>query len=575
MDASRADGSTGGSADAAGGAAGGGGDALSAPEQRLIALASPKSWDFPSQPPADCPFPRSESIRGVRFTGRHATYGNADTWYPSWASDGNLYSPWTDGNVNGVTAFSGGSGANTGNATILGDDPLALEIKNVAVYASSPSPYIGRYPCGTLVRDGTWFYGTYSLNDSGAGLNYDTLGPLVGFRWSTDYGATWTQTPHTPSSPLFGEPAAYNGKVKMGSPHFVDFGKNMEHSPDGKAYLVGHGAHDPDPMPQPANLSWITGDEIYLGRVSPSVAAMNDAAQYEFFSGRDSGGKALWSNRLADAQPIAAWNNHMGCVTTTYDAPLGKYLMFVTDGGNTIGMYDTYILESDDVTGPWRLVHYLTQFGKEAYFVNLPTKFVSDDGRRAWLSYSANFAHGGDASYVSPPGSQYSMCLQELDLLSPSDVPPDAAADADPLAAANNVARSAKVTASSTYAGYAAAAVTDGVVSGYPADPTREWASNAETDGAWIRLEWSAAQAIDRIWLFDRPNSLDQVTSGRLSFDAGDPIDVMALPDDASQGVEVRFAPRTVTGVTFTVTATKATTVNIGISEMAVFGVEP
>ena len=28
-------------------------------------------------------------------------------------------------------------------------------------------------------------------------------------------------------------------KVKLGAPHFVDFGRNSEHSPDGRAYLVG------------------------------------------------------------------------------------------------------------------------------------------------------------------------------------------------------------------------------------------------------------------------------------------------------------------------------------------------
>jgi hypothetical protein len=33
----------------------------------------------------------------VAFTGRHAEYTGADTWYPSWANDGNLYSPWPDG----------------------------------------------------------------------------------------------------------------------------------------------------------------------------------------------------------------------------------------------------------------------------------------------------------------------------------------------------------------------------------------------------------------------------------------------------------------------------------------------
>ena len=48
---------------------------------------------WPSQPPADCPFDPSPSIVGIAFTGRHIRYADADTWYPSWASDGNMYSP--------------------------------------------------------------------------------------------------------------------------------------------------------------------------------------------------------------------------------------------------------------------------------------------------------------------------------------------------------------------------------------------------------------------------------------------------------------------------------------------------
>jgi hypothetical protein len=38
---------------------------------------------FPSSVSADCPFPASEEITGIECTGRHAQYGNADTWYPS------------------------------------------------------------------------------------------------------------------------------------------------------------------------------------------------------------------------------------------------------------------------------------------------------------------------------------------------------------------------------------------------------------------------------------------------------------------------------------------------------------
>ena len=47
-----------------------------------------------SEPPTDCPFKPSASLTGIEFTGRHSDYRCGDTFYPSWASDGNLYSPW-------------------------------------------------------------------------------------------------------------------------------------------------------------------------------------------------------------------------------------------------------------------------------------------------------------------------------------------------------------------------------------------------------------------------------------------------------------------------------------------------
>ena len=201
----------------------------------------------PNRPPI-APSSLRQTLKGLRFTGRHAEYVNADTWYPSWAADGNLYSPWTDGNVNGLNSDSGGKKATTGYATIVGDDPLKLQVVDQGVYKSDPSPYAGRYPCGSLVYNGVWYYGTYCLHPAGvfehAGVKYNWpwLGPFVGFRYSTDFGKTWTQTPCTPAKPLFGESGLHGEPVKIGSPHFVDFGKNMEHSPDGKAYLVAHGA---------------------------------------------------------------------------------------------------------------------------------------------------------------------------------------------------------------------------------------------------------------------------------------------------------------------------------------------
>jgi hypothetical protein len=391
--------------------------------------APPYPGVWPSTPPAGCPFTASTDLTGLAFTGRHAEYENADTWYPSWAADGNLYSPWTDGNVNGTGSNSsiGGNGnSTTGYATILGDDPLKLRVVNQAVYASPVRPYLGRYPCGSLVYGGVWYYGTYCLapngdtNHNGQTYNWPWEGPFVGFRWSTDLGKTWTQTPCTPAKPLFGESGLQGQPVKIGSPHFVDFGKEMQDSPDGNAYLVAHGASDGTNRRFGFD-SWITGDEVYLLRVKPSIANMNDASKYEFYAGTDAAGAPVWTNDFAKIKPMADWRDNMGCVTMTYDAPLKKYLMCVTDGGNTMGNYNTYVLESNAVTGPWKLVTYMKDFGVQGYFVNIPTKFISADGRTLWLCYAANFVAGWKHVPMKsdPPGSRYGMCLQEVKLLGP------------------------------------------------------------------------------------------------------------------------------------------------------------
>jgi hypothetical protein len=551
---------------------------VSAPAaERLVPAPEPKPYRvWSSTPPADCPFQPSDLLLGVGFTGRHAEYTGADTWYPTWAADGNLYSPWTDGNVNGLGSSSGGTDATTGHATILGEDPLRLVVTNQGVFKSSPRPYEGRYPCGSLVFGGVWYYGTYCLHPNGQvprdGIpyNWPWLGPFVGFRWSTNYGGSWTETPCTPEKPLFGEQALHGEPVKIGAPHFVDFGRNLEHSPDGKAYLVAHGAADGLNRRYAFN-SWITADQVYLARVSPGIENMNNAAKYEFYSGDDSAGEPTWSHDFSRIRPVAEWRDHMGCVTMTYNAPLKRYLLCVTDGGNTVSRYNTYVLESKRMTGPWKLVTHMTNFGEQAYFVNLPSKFIGADGRSLWLCYAANFSSGwGGITFKSlPRGSRYGMCLQEIRLLAPGQP-----VGSDPLNSADNVALEAAVSASSTHRDYSAAGAIDGVVAGFPADIRREWASEGEQDTAMLRLTWSTPQRVNRVWLFDRPNVLDQVSSGMLVFSDGTTLATGALPDDAKQGLEVTFEAKTINWLLFVVTGAKKGSPNIGLSEIAVFRAE-
>jgi hypothetical protein len=110
------------------------------------------------------------------------------------------------------------------------------------------------------------------------------------------------------------------------------------------------------------------------------------------------------------------WNNHMGCVTATYVPRLKKYLMCVTDGWPTVAKMTSYILEADQITGPWRMVAYLKDFGEQAYFLNFPSKFISPDGKTLWLCYSANFSPGWNGvklKFNPHPGGRYGMLVPQ------------------------------------------------------------------------------------------------------------------------------------------------------------------
>ena len=400
---------------------------LFAQEKREINF-EPFIWQ--SDLPDDCPFEESDDIVGIMFTGQSSDYELADTWYFSWASDNKLYSPFTDGKVPRLKRRSDVSLSykppfSTGQAIAEGDDPLSLKIYSLGLTHSPPEPYGGRYPCGSLVYNGVWYYGTYCLGPEGTTVfggnkyNWPWMGPFVWFRISTDYGKTWKESPHTPEEPIFGETGMWGYPVKIGAPHFVDFGKNMENSPDGYAYLVAHGAEYPDEKPRFANLSWISGDQIYLLRVKPGIKSINDVSKYEFFGGYDSNKEAVWSNDFDLIKPLIEWNNNCGCVTITYDAPIKKYLMCVTDGWPTVEKMNSYILESDHITGPWKMVVYMKDFGEQGYFLNIPTKFIGESGRDAWLCYSGNFAKDWRNIKIEedPPGSHYGLVLQKIELL--------------------------------------------------------------------------------------------------------------------------------------------------------------
>jgi hypothetical protein len=135
---------------------------------------------------------------------------------------------------------------------------------------------------------------------------------------------------------------------------------------------------------------------------------------------------------------------------------------------------------------------------------------------------------------------------------------------------AEDVARQARVTVSSLQPGTNERGANDGIVDGYPTDHRFEWSSGGQTSGAWIRLDWDTPQTVDRVWLYDRINQVDQVTSGTLTLSDGSTYPVGALNNDAAEAAEVSFPPRAITWLKFTIEASRPDTQNTGLAEVVV-----
>jgi len=66
-----------------------------------------------------------------------------------------------------------------------------------------------------------------------------------------------------------------------------------------------------DPKPRYANLSWISADQAYLARVTPSIENINDIRKYEFFAGHDERGNRS-GRRFGRIKPLLALEQQHG-----------------------------------------------------------------------------------------------------------------------------------------------------------------------------------------------------------------------------------------------------------------------
>ncbi len=357
----------------------------------------------------------------------YSTYqvaGDGDLWPSCWADDGNLYTANGDG-----TAFAGGSNRFdmavskvTGTPTNLSGLTLAT---NVGSNWSGAS--YNRKPTGMVCTGSAIYLAFQNLN-----LHTFNDAPAASIAKSTDHGATWTWDT---SGPMFGTPTVPNSPLayKFTTIFFLDYGQNSQHAIDGYVYAYG------------LDNEWRDQMTLYLARV-PSGSIQNRSA-WTFFTGRDGGGNPLWSSDITVKAPVLEDDRLLypvmfgtDCPTSqpvigqggvVYDAPLSRYL-FASWSCATLELYDApqpwgpwSLVSSRDLT-PLRLLQSRGQYG-----TNIPSKFISSDGKTLWLQ--SNLCCGGDS---------YTFALRHLYLATyASSSPANGISDYNNLAASSNQPR--------------------------------------------------------------------------------------------------------------------------------------
>lgn len=130
------------------------------------------------------------------------------------------------------------------------------------------------------------------------------------------------------------------------------------------------------------------------------------------------------------------------------------------------------------------------------------------------------------------------------------------------------MARLATATASSAATGQSADRAIDGLALGYPKNSSAEWATKSQTTGAWLTLTWPAYYMVDSLIFYDRPNSNDWITGGKVDFSDGSSVKVPSLNNDGSATIVNLTKAVNISSLKFTVTSAGSSSGSVGLAEI-------
>lgn len=312
--------------------------------------------------------------------------GFGDTWYATWADDGDLYVTSDD-----TSGFDGkcrsqlrGSGVNVSVNRLHGNDPTELSGESVNcldAYDVWPDPKnnVSWKTTGILSLDGTLYLvveqDTY---EDSANLGKETARDATIIK-STDHGKTWSGSEsESAAQPMF------HG-TRFGAPSFIQYGRDGTGGVDGGETYVYAISNDG---------SWDNGDSIVLGRVRRSDLSRLRGEDWEFYS------NGHWSRRMEDATPVLQEPGHLGNSSSTYIPALHKYILASWYYPNCTG----YAAPGCDVHrsrwvwyqaskpwGPWTKFWEPEWYPDGYYNPILVNKFLAPDGESGWIFTAGYF----------------------------------------------------------------------------------------------------------------------------------------------------------------------------------------
>lgn len=314
---------------------------------------------------------------------------SGDVWTTTWADDDNLYCATDD-----TTGFNNACNSNLAVLRVTGGPP-----PNVQGETASAMREFGKggelkedkaswKASGLISVDGALYLGVSRHYYDGVG---DTSSDSAHHFWiqetwdasivkSTDHGKTWSE------APKLGH-AMFPGRV-FSNPFFVQYGKDgagSKHAADTYVYAVSNDG------------TWNNGNWMTLGRVSKGLIERLDPDDWEFAHDFDDRGEPVWRPRHDNAIYIFRSPGRASMTGIHHIAPLDLYIMpqwhypRLDDPKRRWQLSRWEFYQAPAPWGPWTQFHSQDFEPQGFYNPSIPSKFISEDGRKFWIFVAGDF----------------------------------------------------------------------------------------------------------------------------------------------------------------------------------------